>query len=122
MINSGSVQQGSPYLRVLTDDQIYEIKRAAFDVMYHAGFKVLHAGARKMLKKPGGHFLNEPHTVKHFRRELSRSDLLTRQPYETWKAEGGKDMGQRIQDRIIESWKRIRWLRYRIKPCPFWKR
>ncbi len=28
---------------------------------------------------PGGHFLNEPHTVKHFRKELSRSELLTRQ-------------------------------------------
>lgn len=51
---------------------------------------------------PGGHFLNEPHTVKHFRKELSRSDLLTRQPYETWKAEGAKDMGQRIQERLIE--------------------
>ena len=51
---------------------------------------------------PGGHFLNEPHTVKHFRSELSRSDLLTRQPYETWKEEGGRDMGQRIQDRIHE--------------------
>ena len=53
MINSGSVQQGSPYLRILTDDQIYEIKRSAFDVMYHVGFKVLHAGARKMLKQAG---------------------------------------------------------------------
>ena len=51
---------------------------------------------------PGGHFLNEPHTVKHFRKELSRSELLTRQPYETWKAEGGKDMSQRIQERLKE--------------------
>jgi trimethylamine--corrinoid protein Co-methyltransferase len=51
---------------------------------------------------PGGHFLNEPHTVNHFRNELWRSDLLTRQPYETWKAEGSKDMSQRIQDRLKE--------------------
>ena len=60
--------------------------------------------ARDVIQKvgPGGHFLNEPHTVKHFRNELSRSDLLTRQPYETWKAEGSKDMEQRIQDRLKE--------------------
>jgi len=53
MINSGSTQQRSPYLRILTDDQIYEIRRAAFDVMFTAGFKVLHEGARNMLKKAG---------------------------------------------------------------------
>ena len=39
MINSGSTQRCSPYLRILTDDQIHEIRRAAFDVMFTAGFK-----------------------------------------------------------------------------------
>jgi len=51
---------------------------------------------------PGGHFLNQPHTVKHFRSELWRSELLTRQPYEIWQAEGGKDMRQRIQEKLME--------------------
>ena len=53
MINSGSIQNHSPFMRILTDDQIHEIRRAAFDVMYAAGFKVLHEGARKMLKQAG---------------------------------------------------------------------
>ena len=53
MINSASIQSGQPYLRVLTQDQIFEIRRAAFDLMYSVGFKVLHAGARDMLKKAG---------------------------------------------------------------------
>ena len=53
MINSASTQAGQPYLKVLTEDQIFEIKRAAFDIMYSVGFKVLHAGARNMLKKAG---------------------------------------------------------------------
>jgi trimethylamine--corrinoid protein Co-methyltransferase len=53
MMNSGSTQKCSPYLRILTDDQIHEIKRAAFDVMFTAGFKVLHDGAREMLKRAG---------------------------------------------------------------------
>jgi trimethylamine--corrinoid protein Co-methyltransferase len=53
MINSGGVEKRSPYLRILTEDQIHEIKRAAFDVMYTVGFKVLHEGARRMLKRAG---------------------------------------------------------------------
>jgi len=52
-MNAGSIQRQSPYLRILTEDQIYEIRRAAFDVMLSAGFKVLHAGARKLLKRAG---------------------------------------------------------------------
>jgi trimethylamine--corrinoid protein Co-methyltransferase len=53
MINSASIEKNSPYLRILTDDQIQEIRRAAFDIMYSVGFKVLHEGARKMLKQAG---------------------------------------------------------------------
>ncbi|MCG8639867.1 MAG: trimethylamine methyltransferase family protein [Desulfobacterales bacterium] len=53
MINSGTTQARQPYLRILTQDQIFEIKRAAFDIMYSVGFKVLHAGARDMLQKAG---------------------------------------------------------------------
>ncbi len=53
MINSGAQQVRQPYLRILTEDQIYEIKRAAFDIMFSVGFKVLHKGARDMLEKAG---------------------------------------------------------------------
>ncbi len=53
MINSGATYEQQPYIRILTQDQIFEIKRAAFDIMYSVGFKVLHEGARKMLKKAG---------------------------------------------------------------------
>nr|WP_022663978.1 trimethylamine methyltransferase family protein [Desulfospira joergensenii] len=53
MINSGSTQVSRPHLKILTEDQIFEIKRAAFDIMFSVGFKVLHAGARDMLKKAG---------------------------------------------------------------------
>ena len=53
MINSASTPARQPYLKILTEDQIFEIKRAAFDIMFSVGFKVLHAGARDMLKKAG---------------------------------------------------------------------
>jgi trimethylamine--corrinoid protein Co-methyltransferase len=58
MINSGAVEKRSVYLRILTEDQIQEIKQAAFDIMHNVGFRVLHAGARKMLKQAGA-LINE---------------------------------------------------------------
>jgi trimethylamine--corrinoid protein Co-methyltransferase len=51
---------------------------------------------------PGGHFLQQRHTLDHFRKELWRSELLTRQPYEIWEKAGSKDMAQRIQDKLID--------------------
>jgi trimethylamine---corrinoid protein Co-methyltransferase len=53
MIQTGSTEKGSVSLRVLTPDQVAEIRRASFDVMAKVGFTVLHDGARKMLKQAG---------------------------------------------------------------------
>ena len=53
MIQTNSTEKRSVSFRVLSDDQIAEIKRAAFEVMSKVGFNVLHAGARKMLKQAG---------------------------------------------------------------------
>ena len=53
MINSGTIEKRSVYLRILSDDQIWEIQRTAFDIMQNVGFRVLHDGARKMLKQAG---------------------------------------------------------------------
>ncbi len=66
MINSASTEKRSPYLKILTEDQIYEIKRAAFDVMVNTGFKVLHEGARSMLKKAGAIVMGEIVKVPEF--------------------------------------------------------
>ncbi|MFQ5575913.1 MAG: trimethylamine methyltransferase family protein [Anaerolineae bacterium] len=53
MIQSSFVENRSVYFRVLSDDQIWEIKRAAFNVLETTGCQVLHAGARKLLKQAG---------------------------------------------------------------------
>ncbi len=53
MIQTNSTEKRSVSFRVLSDDQIAEIKRAAFEVMSKVGFSVLHEGARKMLKQAG---------------------------------------------------------------------
>ena len=59
MIQTASTEKMTYHFRMLTDDQIEEIKWAAFDVMRTVGFRVHHAEARKMLKQAGA-IVNDP--------------------------------------------------------------
>jgi trimethylamine--corrinoid protein Co-methyltransferase len=60
--------------------------------------------AREVIERvgPGGHFLQEDHTYQHFREELWMPSLLTREHYDNWQAAGGKDMAQRVGERVKE--------------------
>lgn len=49
---------------------------------------------------PGGHYLQQQHTMKHFRNQLWRSTVFTRQPFERWKKEGSKDIETRVREEI----------------------
>jgi trimethylamine--corrinoid protein Co-methyltransferase len=51
---------------------------------------------------PGGHFLQEDHTLQHFREEMWMPSLLTRQHYDVWQDQGGKDMAQRVNEKVLE--------------------
>ena len=53
MVQTGSIEKQSVSFRILSDDQIEEIRRTAFEVMFKVGFRVHHGGARKMLKQAG---------------------------------------------------------------------
>ena len=53
MIQTSRTYQRSVEMRVLTDDQIWEIRQAAFEVIEKSGFRCLHGGARKMLASAG---------------------------------------------------------------------
>lgn len=48
----------------------------------------------------GGHFLAEPHTMNHFKNELWRTTVFTRQPYEKWAASGCKTTEDRVREKI----------------------
>ncbi len=58
--------------------------------------------ARDVIQKvgPGGNFIQEEHTFRHFRNELWMPTLMSRQPYETWRQEGSKDMSRRVQEKV----------------------
>jgi trimethylamine--corrinoid protein Co-methyltransferase len=53
MIHSSSTQRRSVSMRILTDDQIWEIKQATFDVIEKVGFKCRHTQVLKMMKQAG---------------------------------------------------------------------
>jgi trimethylamine--corrinoid protein Co-methyltransferase len=74
MINTGSVEQATFGFQMFSEDQIEEILHATFDVMRTVGYKVLHPGARQMLKQAGA-IVNEE-TVK-VPEHIVRQCLLT---------------------------------------------
>lgn len=49
---------------------------------------------------PCGNFLSEEHTFRHFRNEFWQPTLLERRNYESWEADGSKDMAQRIHEKL----------------------
>jgi trimethylamine--corrinoid protein Co-methyltransferase len=53
MIQSSSTESRSVSFRVLSDDQVWQIQRAALDILEHTGCNVLHEGAKSLLKGAG---------------------------------------------------------------------
>jgi trimethylamine--corrinoid protein Co-methyltransferase len=50
---------------------------------------------------PGGQFLTDDHTLRHFREDWV-PQLFDRGTYDTWVAQGSKTLGQRANDRVRE--------------------
>ncbi|HOL17990.1 MAG TPA: trimethylamine methyltransferase family protein [Bacillota bacterium] len=51
---------------------------------------------------PGGHFLSEEHTARHFRQEMYFPKTLNRDNYDGWLAGGGKTFDQKANERVKE--------------------
>ena len=49
---------------------------------------------------PGGHYLQEAHTMKHFKKELWRPRVFTRTPFEQWKEKGSKTTEDLVREEI----------------------
>lgn len=49
---------------------------------------------------PGGHFLGDEHTLRHFKEETWYPQLFLRQIYEKWQEDGEKTLFQRSNDRV----------------------
>jgi trimethylamine--corrinoid protein Co-methyltransferase len=51
--------------------------------------------------RPGGHFLEEDHTYRHFRNELWFPTLFSRHSYGRWNAAGASDMAHRVRGKVM---------------------
>jgi trimethylamine--corrinoid protein Co-methyltransferase len=50
---------------------------------------------------PGGHFLAEEHTLRHFRTQHWFPELLQRTSYAAWQAEGAKTLSERTREKVL---------------------
>jgi trimethylamine--corrinoid protein Co-methyltransferase len=53
LIQSSNIQSRSVGMKILTDDQVWEIRQAAFDIIEKVGFKCGHKTVHKMMKQAG---------------------------------------------------------------------
>jgi trimethylamine--corrinoid protein Co-methyltransferase len=51
---------------------------------------------------PGGHFLTQEHTRKHFRSQMWAPTLMNRQMRRAWEAGGSKTMADRIHAKVVD--------------------
>jgi trimethylamine:corrinoid methyltransferase-like protein len=51
---------------------------------------------------PGGHFLTQEHTRRHFRSEIWMPTLIDRQMRRTWEATGKKTMAERVRAKVLD--------------------
>jgi len=49
---------------------------------------------------PGGHFLDDDHTISHFKKEIWIPELIDRSNLEEWSRAGHKNMGDRVRQRV----------------------
>jgi trimethylamine--corrinoid protein Co-methyltransferase len=49
---------------------------------------------------PGGNYLQQKHTLTHFRQELWRPEIFTHRGYAQWKADGARDTETRVREKI----------------------
>jgi len=89
---------GSYDMLTLTDEIIGMVKhiakgirvdeeRLALDIIHNVG--------------PGGNFLAEEHTLKHFREEFWFPQLINRQSYEKWVENGSSSLADRVNKKVL---------------------
>jgi trimethylamine--corrinoid protein Co-methyltransferase len=95
---AGSLQNalGASYAKFVVDNEIIGyIKRITSGIEFTPETMALdaikHVG-------PAGHFLTEDHTVRHFRNELYRPLMSSREAYEQWETQGGKTIDQKATE------------------------
>jgi trimethylamine--corrinoid protein Co-methyltransferase len=85
-------------LLVMCDEVIGQIRRMMEGIQVDKDYLAVEAIKRV---GPGGYFLNDQHTLTHFREDW-KPGITDRNTYDTWKAKGANTMGQRAKQKIQE--------------------
>ncbi len=100
---------GNPASIVMGDELISYIKRIM------RGFEITDETlALDIIEKvgPGGDFLSERHTLKHFRKELWRPKFMNKDPPDSWKKKGGLSYGEKVIEKAKEILLSRSWMTY----------
>ena len=90
---------GSYDMLVMSDEVISMVKHILKGIVVDEEHLALHVIDRV---GPGGHYLADEHTLKHFRTEFWYPKLLDRSRWEDWVASGSKTLGQRVREKVID--------------------
>ena len=90
---------GSYDMLVMSNEVIGMVKRILRGVVVDADHLALDVIDRV---GPGGHYLGDDHTLKYFRTEFWRPELLDRTNFDTWKENGSKPLGARVHERVLD--------------------
>lgn len=89
---------GSLDMLVFSDEAISMVKRLV------RGFRVTpETLAVDVIKEvgPGGHYLQHEHTLRHFREEIWRPQLLDRMDFAGWEQSGRKTLADRVHSKVL---------------------
>ncbi len=89
---------GSLEMLVLSDETISMVKRIMRGIQVTRETLALNAVERVGI---GGNFLQDSHTLDHFRDEVWSPTVLDRQMFESWKNSGSKTLGDRCREKVI---------------------
>ncbi|MBW2057606.1 MAG: trimethylamine methyltransferase family protein [Deltaproteobacteria bacterium] len=88
---------GSLDMLVLADEAISMVKRILNGISVNQDTLALDVISRV---GPGGHFLDDDHTISHFKEEIWMPRLIDRSNLEDWDKAGRKTMAERVRDRV----------------------
>ena len=98
----------SPEFMVLADDIVDSVKHFMRGIPVNKDTLAL-----DVIEKvgPGGHYLQEKHTMDHFR-DIKYSEIFEREVFGIWEKSGSKKFEQRLQEATLEK------MKYRPDPLP----
>ncbi len=90
---------GSPEMLVLVDEAVSLVKRMMRGIVVHRESLAVDVIERIGI---GGNYLQDEHTLEHFREEIWSPLVMDRQVHATWEKAGAKTMGERCRERVMD--------------------